>query len=138
MASLAHADGNPENQENARAFINGLKSTDFFHCRPSRQNEVEKTIFSLLDAIASGKTVQVVEEKDELTPTEAAKLLNVSRPFLDKLLGQGLIPFRKLPTSTHRRILRKDIDRFKEEHDKKARRALQEMSRVSQEMGMDD
>jgi excisionase family DNA binding protein len=46
-----------------------------------------------------------------LTPTEAAELLGLSRPFVARLLERGDIPSEFLPESRHRRIHRADCTR---------------------------
>ena len=59
-----------------------------------------------LHEISNGSSAQ----QPELTTQEAADALNVSRPFLIKLLESGQIPFHRV--GAHRRIKHKDIIEF--------------------------
>ncbi|MGO1320683.1 MAG: helix-turn-helix domain-containing protein [Galactobacter sp.] len=47
--------------------------------------------------------------EDEVTPTEAATLMGVTRQFVDRLCEDGVLPFRRLPGSRHRRIRVQDV-----------------------------
>ncbi|WP_375163614.1 excisionase family DNA-binding protein [Herbiconiux moechotypicola] len=58
----------------------------------------------MLRDVAGGARVVVLRTEDELTPAEAAKLLGVTRQFVDRLCEDGTLPFRRLPGSRHRRI----------------------------------
>jgi len=74
------------------------------------------------------------EGSDELTTTEAAELLNVSRPHLVKLLKQGDIPHHKV--GSHHRVYRNDVLSYREGQRERAEDALQTLTDQAQELGM--
>ncbi|MCI1747214.1 MAG: helix-turn-helix domain-containing protein [Acidipropionibacterium sp.] len=45
----------------------------------------------------------------EVTPAEAAKIMGVTRQFVDRLCEDGVLSFRRLPGSRHRRIRVQDV-----------------------------
>ncbi len=85
---------------------------------------IPKKALSLLSEIiqnmAEGKTISVVPSDTELSTQQAADFLNVSRPYLIKLLESYKIPYKKV--GSHRRILLQDIIHFKEKlaHEREA------------------
>ncbi|MFT3799373.1 helix-turn-helix domain-containing protein [Microbacterium sp.] len=70
---------------------------------------VEAAVRSLLDDVAHGARVVVLRTEDEVTPAEAAKLMGVTRQFVDRLCEDGMLAFRRLPASRHRRIRVQDV-----------------------------
>jgi excisionase family DNA binding protein len=86
--------------------------------------------------LSEGKAVSIVPVNTELTTQEAADILNVSRPYLIKILEKGLIPFSKV--GTHRRIRFSDLMKFKENRDTQQQEGLAEITRITQELGTYD
>ena len=68
-------------------------------------------LMDILEAMAAGRGVTIIPENAELTTVEAADVLNVSRPFIIKLLDEGAIPHRKV--GKHRRIRVDDVMNYK-------------------------
>ncbi len=70
----------------------------------------------------------------ELTTVQAAEVLNVSRPYLLKLLDQNSIPHRKV--ETHRRIRIEDVMNYKRAIDRNRERALKQLTQEAQAQNM--
>jgi excisionase family DNA binding protein len=90
----------------------------------------------IVSQLTHGNAVRVASIHEELTTQEAADILNVSRPYLIKLLEEGTIPFVK--TGTHRRIRFSDLMEYKRYRDVERKRALAELVQLSQELGLYD
>jgi excisionase family DNA binding protein len=93
-----------------------------------------KLLLQILTQMAEGNAVTLIPIHAELTTQEAANLLNVSRPFLIKLLEKGQLPFHKV--GTHRRIRFIDLLHFKTNADKVSQNALDELTKQAQELDM--
>jgi excisionase family DNA binding protein len=93
-----------------------------------------RLLVGILNEMAEGHAVTLVPTQAELTTQEAADFLNVSRPYLIGLLEEGQIPFHK--TGTHRRVLFGELLAYKTQTQEKRRQALQELTALSQELGM--
>lgn len=98
----------------------------------SLPDTVMSLLIELTHCLASGQMVTVVPVDRELTTQQVADMLNVSRPHVVKLLDDGAIPFHK--TGTHRRIRFDDLAAYRERRDAARRAALDEMTRLGEEM----
>ncbi|MEL7075250.1 MAG: excisionase family DNA-binding protein [Cyanobacteria bacterium J06648_1] len=70
----------------------------------------------------------------ELSTQQAANFLNVSRPYLIKLLESEEIPYRKV--GKHRRILAKDLYEYKAATDAKRSQSLDELTALTEELDL--
>lgn len=73
----------------------------------------------VLEQVGQGQSVVVLPVETELTTSEAAEMIGVSRPFLVQLLEQGEMPFHLV--GTHRRVHLKDILRYKQEKERRVK-----------------
>lgn len=88
----------------------------------------------ILSEMAQGNAVTIVPTHAELTTQEAANILNVSRPYLVKLLETGEIAHHKI--NKHRRIRFEDLMAYKQEQAKKSSKALDDLAKQAQQLGM--
>ncbi|MEA5535295.1 helix-turn-helix domain-containing protein [Crocosphaera sp. XPORK-15E] len=105
------------------------------HKIPLSEQEYE-TISNLLTALRQGKSVTVVPDETYMTTQQAAEVLNVSRPYLVKLLENDEIPFTKV--GNRRKVLVKDLLAYKEQRDTERRQVIREFSASIYEDGLDE
>ena len=91
-------------------------------------------LMDILDAMAAGRGITLIPENAELTTVEAADILNVSRPFLIKLLEEGQIPFRKV--GRHRRVRLEDVVNYKKAIDREREEVLDQLAADAQQHDM--
>jgi excisionase family DNA binding protein len=87
----------------------------------------------ILGFLANGQGVTVTPSNAMLTTQQAADFLNVSRPFLIRLLEAGEIPFERV--GTHRRVAFGELIQYKGRDDQERRRAADELTELGQELG---
>ncbi|WP_337885681.1 helix-turn-helix domain-containing protein [Fischerella thermalis] len=101
---------------------------------------IPKSIYQVLrqvvHAMALGQAISIVPQNREMTTQEAAEVLNVSRPYLIKLLEQGEIPYTKV--GSHRRVRFEDLMKYKQQRDTKRREGLKELTHFLQDEGFYD
>jgi excisionase family DNA binding protein len=95
-----------------------------------------KALTRVVEYLASGEPVLIIPADEEVTTGEAATILNFSRQYLVRLLDEGKIPYRR--EGSHRRLLLRDVIRYREKRVAEQRAAITEMIRQSQEVGAYD
>lgn len=153
MAVLAHShrQSAPTAQEASLARISGQRLSSYAQSKKSLSLRVSDAgqeqlqpielpagavalLMDILEAMAAGRGVTIIPENTELTTVEAANILNVSRPFLIKLLEQEVIPHRLV--GKHRRILIDDVMSYKSRIDQEREEVLAQLTAEAQESGM--
>jgi excisionase family DNA binding protein len=88
----------------------------------------------VLAHFAKGEAVAVVPVSAEVTAQQAAQLLQVSRPFVIRLIDEGELPCRMV--GTHRRVPLVDLLAYKEAHKARARAAAADLTQETQDLGL--
>ncbi len=96
--------------------------------------ETFQLVTEILKTISKGHPVIILPLQAELSTQEAADILNVSRPYVVKLLDSGTIPSRKV--GVYRRILASDVLQYKQQNEAARYQALDELTKQAQELDM--
>lgn len=95
---------------------------------------VMELLLQMLTEISRGNAINLMPLHAELTTQEVANLMNVSRPFVVKLLESGEIPHHKV--GSHRRVLLVNLIEFMKANDHAREEALDELTELSQSLGV--
>jgi excisionase family DNA binding protein len=98
--------------------------------------ETAELVSRLVDTRVRGEEIFVTAGTAEVTPTEAAVLLSMSRPQVRKLMDRGLLEFRKVGTHHHIRI--SSIRAFLDSERPRRREALADLTALQNELGLTD
>lgn len=102
--------------------------------------EVPASLFNVLRQIAAmlvqGDGVAVNAISRELSTTEAARALGMSRPTVVRLMDSNVLPSHRV--GTHRRVLTRDVLAFRREQMRQRRKAYEDLMLSSDALGLDD
>ena len=93
-----------------------------------------RLLVDILSNMAEGNAVTLIPVHAELTTKQAADVIGVSRPFLIRLLEEGVIPYRKV--GTHRRITFEDVQAYRKRVTKERENALNQLVEEAQHLDM--
>jgi len=96
--------------------------------------ETAQCLAAVMDAQAKGQEVVMTRGLQEVTTTEAAKLLGMSRPQVGKLMDQGHLPYRLV--GTHHRIPASAINAFLDIESKRQHAAMAELVALQNALGL--
>lgn len=90
---------------------------------------------SVVRQLAQGQSVTVAPAETVLTTSQAADVLNVSRPYLVRLLEQGSIPSFKV--GTHHRVRLQDVQTYRLARNERRRAGLDLLAEISPALDLD-
>jgi hypothetical protein len=90
-----------------------------------------RVVQTLINRLASGERVAVLAEDQELSPTDAATILGISRPLVVLRMDRGDLPFRYV--GKHRRARLRDVLALKTRLDAQ-QRAIQALADDAQDL----
>jgi excisionase family DNA binding protein len=93
-----------------------------------------RLFMEVLTQLGQGRAVTILPKKVELTTQEVADYLNVSRPYVVKLVESGKLPARTV--GTRRRVAIEDLIKFDESDRKRRRVALDAIVQIDRELGL--
>jgi len=100
----------------------------------SLSRETAEMLARVVDAQTQGQEVVVTHGLQEVSPTEAALMLGMSRPQVRRLMDKGELPFRMV--GSHHRIAIEDVHTFLAAERKRRKTALARFSALENELGL--
>lgn len=83
--------------------------------------ELAEVLRTAIRDAASGHDLALLRQDEEVSPAKAGELLGFSRQYVDRLIAEGVMPARRLPRSTHRKIRVADVVAFAERRQQRGR-----------------
>ena len=119
-----------------------MQTTEFIELDPGSDQDltrVAQAVSRVGRKVANGGHIGILitEIESGPTPAQAARMLGVSRQFVDRLISQGALEARRLPGSTHRRVNLESLRRFKVDRDRREAalgRAVRKLNEVDRDL----
>lgn len=92
-----------------------------------------RLLLRVLEYMGEGRAISLTPQDAEVSTQVAADILNVSRPFVVKLVENGELPCRRV--GTHRRLRMDDVLAKKQKMEVEFERAARELTEIGQELG---
>lgn len=125
----------------SRTLARLLSQDEEIHLRPGATDADEITLPAgvarlfqdVLEQVGRGQSVVVLPVESELTTSQAAEMIGVSRPFMVRLLEQGDMPFYLV--GTHRRVRLGDVLAYRRERERRMA-VMQELVAETEALGL--
>lgn len=96
-----------------------------------------RVFVDVLKQLAQGNAVTVAPVHAELTTQQAADLMNVSRPYVIKLLDDGAIPHRLPSVGNRRKVRLRDLLSYMERDETHRKSIADERTKEAQRQKLD-
>jgi excisionase family DNA binding protein len=82
-------------------------------------------------ALKDGQAISLIPDDTLLTTQQAAEILNISRPYLYRMLDADEIPF--IQVGTHRKLRLADVEVLRERRRNESRKALNAIAELNED-----
>lgn len=138
MAPQIHVALNAKDIADARREASALRAR-VMRRRANAKVEVDaatlKSILKVVDAVSShlpgGETLKPAGAADEISPQEAAAILQMSRPSVMRLIAKGALHPRKV--LSHNKLSRAEVLQYRLEQSRQQRQALSNLVALTEE-----
>lgn len=93
--------------------------------------EIYAVLREVFQYMKDGQAISLIPADTLLTTQQAAEILNISRPYLYRLLDADEIPFVRV--GTHRKLRLADVEALRERRRNESRKALSSMAALNEE-----
>jgi len=93
--------------------------------------EIYGVLREVFQHLKDGQAISLIPDDTLLTTQQAAEILNISRPYLYRLLDAGEISF--VPVGTHRKLRLADVESLRERRRAESRKALDAIAALNEE-----
>ena len=93
--------------------------------------EIYAVLREVFQHLKDGQAISLVPDDTLLTTQQAAEILNISRPYLYRLLDANEIPF--IQVGTHRKLRLADVEALRERRRNESRKALNAIAALNEE-----
>jgi len=93
--------------------------------------EIYAVLREVFQRLKDGQAISLIPVDTLLTTQQAAEILNISRPYLYRMLDTGEIPF--ISVGTHRKLRLADVEVLRERRRNESRKALNAIAELNED-----